>query len=1842
MRYEAMKSPTSILKRWGSVATLLLLVLVAVTNAHAATATTTTLTSPAASATYAAGASATLTATVSPSTATGTVTFKRGTTTLGTCTLSGGTCHSAFTTLPVGSDSLTAAYTATSTYAASTSSAVNVTVTSPTTTTLVTSTTSATVGSSVTLTANVAPAAATGTVTFKSGATALGTCTLSGGTCHSAFTTLAKGANALTAVYAGNGIYLTSTSPDPVVTMTAPVATTTTLKAGLTSAPATAITTAAYGASVTLTATISPSAAAGTVAFSYGSTTITGCGAVAASAGTATCATAALPLGANSLTAVFTPTNSASYNPSTSSASTVTVSQATTTATLAVGLTSAPTTAITTAAFGASVTLTATVTPSNAAGTVSFSSGSTVLGAGVAGATAGTWTLATTSLTLGSNSLTATFTPTTAADDTSSTSAAKTVTVTQATTTTTLKAGLTSAPATAITTAAYGASVTLTATVAPAATAGTVAFKYGTNTLACSPVTVSSGIATCATTALPLGANSLTAVFTPTTAADYTSSTSAASTVTVSQATTTTTLSAALTSAPSVVVTTAPSGASVTLTAALSPAAAIGTVTFKVGSTTLACSPVTVSSGTASCVTTALTTIGANSLTAVFTPTTAANDTASTSNTVSLTVTKPTTTTTLAVAAGPYYYGNSVTLTATTSPSAATGTVTFYDGSTSVGTCTLSSGTCGAATTATALSVGSNSLTAVYVGNSTYATSTSSATVATVVATPTAVSVVASATVITASTPFNLTATVTPHAGTATVTAGSVTFYDSSTLLGKATVNSSGVATLTGISTLTTLGKHYLIASYGGVYSASVAEFTTSLSSSAQVTVGTTQTISHWYNQSTIYGTPVTFAATSTSGGAVVYSVISGPGTINGSVLTPSGAGAIVVGATVPATGSYTAITTPVQVTVTAYPASLAITASNPTAIVFGQAAPAVTASYSAFANGDTSASLAVRPTCFVPNYTTASAPGSFPTVCYGAVDPNYDITYTSGSLTVNKAPAVVSAWPTTSGSIVYGAALSTSALTGGTANTPGTFAWTTASTIPHVGGAPQSVTFTPTSSTDYTTVAGTASITVTQATPTISTPPTASAVGYNSALSTSKLSGGSTTAIGGGVFSWTSGSTTLTTIGVNAGQGVTFTPTDATDYTTATTTVSVTVSKATATITWPTATAITYGQALSNSTLSGGTSTPGGAFAWANPSAIPAAGSSVSESVTFTPTDTTHYSTTTGAVHLAVNPKTATVNTWPTATTITYGAALSTSTLRGGSATTAGTFAWTSPTTIPNAGSAVSESVTFTPTNVTEYSAATSNINITVNQAAATVDTWPTATGISSGSQLSSSTLNGGTASVAGSFGWTSSTTVPAVGTASYNVTFTPTDAIDYTTVSTGWASVTVNACGLQDTANTAFSTALDIYVATGSSSTLVDPSLDAEGSNVGAICAVTGSPSDGTAVVVTYPYITSNAAGSYAADSNANGTNAAVLAYGTVATAGTGAAITINDDGSGDPSSISTANNYNSAVFASMGGTVSITDASINTYGNNSYALDATNAGTLNLNTVTATTYGNNSAVIMSGVGGANAVTSTGGNYTSNGTNAAGVYAAGNGSTISLTGDNVTANNWTAVVVEGGNSVAITGGASLTGALGNNHGIFFYEGSSGDATAGTGNFTMTNGSIAYNCDASAVTACATGVTASNQNALATLFSVANTTAIVTLTDVAVTNGTNASNNGILLTAAALNSGTTGSNGGNVTFNAIGETLIGDVIVDSISTASLNLAADSSQVPSMLTGSINTANSGAATVSLTLDATSSWVVGNGPSYLTSLTNAGSGNITCQNSGQCSVYVGGTLLQGIN
>jgi hypothetical protein len=310
---------------------------------------------------------------------------------------------------------------------------------------------------------------------------------------------------------------------------------------------------------------------------------------------------------------------------------------------------------------------------------------------------------------------------------------------------------------------------------------------------------------------------------------------------------------------------------------------------------------------------------------------------------------------------------------------------------------------------------------------------------------------------------------------------------------------------------------------------------------------------------------------------------------------------------------------------------------------------------------------------------------------------------------------------------------------------------------------------------------------TVPPANPVVTTWPVASAITYGQTLAASSLSGGSATPAG--TFAFTTPSTAP-----NAGtalQSVTYTPTDTTNYNPASGTVSLTVNKAAPSVTaWPVANAITYGQTLAASTLSGGSATPAGTFAFTTPSTAPNTGTAL-QTVTYTPSDATNYNTASGTVSVTVNKAAPSVTAWPLAIAITYGQTLAASTLSGGSATPAGTFAFTAPSTAPNAGTAL-QSVTYTPTDTTNYNSASSTVSVTVNKTSPSVTTWPVASAITYRQTLAASTLSGGSATPAGTFAFTTLSTAPNAGTALQSVTYMPTDSTNYNTVSST-ASVTV-----------------------------------------------------------------------------------------------------------------------------------------------------------------------------------------------------------------------------------------------------------------------------------------------------------------------------------------------------------------------------------------------------------------------------------------------------------------
>jgi len=262
--------------------------------------TTTTLASAPNPSTYGQAVTFTAKVTSSSGTPTGTVNVLNGATTVGSGTLSNGSATIVVSSLPAGTDSITAAYQGSASFAPSTSTPLTQTVTAATTTTTLTSSLNpAGTNQSVTFTATVISqygGAATGSVTFSSGSQTLGTASLSGNTASLTTSFSTAGTYSISAKYNGDGNNSGSTSS--TLSELINVTTTTTLASSLNPS--------VVGQAVTFTATVSSSAGAPpngeTITFKNGSSIL---GTAQLSAGAASLTTSSLAAGIYTITATY-------------------------------------------------------------------------------------------------------------------------------------------------------------------------------------------------------------------------------------------------------------------------------------------------------------------------------------------------------------------------------------------------------------------------------------------------------------------------------------------------------------------------------------------------------------------------------------------------------------------------------------------------------------------------------------------------------------------------------------------------------------------------------------------------------------------------------------------------------------------------------------------------------------------------------------------------------------------------------------------------------------------------------------------------------------------------------------------------------------------------------------------------------------------------------------------------------------------------------------------------------------------------------------------------------------------------------------------------------------------------------------------------------------------------------------------------------------------------------------------------------------------------------------------------------------------------------------------------
>lgn len=318
--------------------------------------------------------------------------------------------------------------------------------------------------------------------------------------------------------------------------------------------------------------------------------------------------------------------------------------------------------------------------------------------------------------------------------------------------------------------------------------------------------------------------------------------------------------------------------------------------------------------------------------------------------------------------------------------------------------------------------------------------------------------------------------------------------------------------------------------------------------------------------------------------------------------------------------------------------------------------------------------------------------------------------------------------------------------------------------------------------------------------------------------------------------------------------------------------------------------------------------------------------------------------------------------------------------------------------------------------------------------------------------------------------------------------------------------------------------------------------------------------------------------------------GTNSAILAKGGANL--TLNNVTINTNATGANGVFSYGGSATTNNSSSDGTTITISNSKITTTKDNSGGIMTTGGGTMVADNLEITTKGTSSAAIRTDRGGGT-VKVTKGTYKTLGQGSPTIYSTAN---ISVSDATLLAESSEGIVIEGKNSVTIDNctledsNTKLNGKSTTYKNIFIYQSMSGDAAEGKATFTSKNSKITTN----------------NGD---TLY-VTNTTAEINLENNTIINN---DTNGNFLRVQKDSWGNTGSNGGIVTLNMTNQKASGNIVVDSISTLTINMANNS-----YYEGMINNENT-AKSITLKLDKTSKIKL-TGDTYITSLDNADTTN----------------------
>jgi hypothetical protein len=323
---------------------------------------------------------------------------------------------------------------------------------------------------------------------------------------------------------------------------------------------------------------------------------------------------------------------------------------------------------------------------------------------------------------------------------------------------------------------------------------------------------------------------------------------------------------------------------------------------------------------------------------------------------------------------------------------------------------------------------------------------------------------------------------------------------------------------------------------------------------------------------------------------------------------------------------------------------------------------------------------------------------------------------------------------------------------------------------------------------------------------------------------------------------------------------------------------------------------------------------------------------------------------------------------------------------------------------------------------------------------------------------------------------------------------------------------------------------------------------------------------------------------------------------------------------------SSLNADSQGSNGIFATDNATVYAINSSINTTAANSRGLDATYGGTIIASYMDISTEGDHCATIATDRGGGE-ISVTDASLSTQGSGSPLIYSTGNIQVNKVEG---TSTGSQIAGMEGLNTVSIYNSnltSEMTTATASDpvaNGIIIYQSTSGDAEAATGETATFE---AFNSRLS------------SEITSGSMFYLTNTEANIILNNTTLDFDSDNVNLLAIQGNDSNNWGTAGSNGANVSFTGLGETLSGDIDVDTISSLDMYLLEGTTYTgaTAILVNEVNT-DTTESPITMNLDSNSKWIVTD-DSTITNLNAELGSSIVDEDGNTVSIIVDGTIVE---